>query len=407
MYFNLRDKEQIGYPCYISVSDHFVKALRFYGDAAAIWGTHFLAQAILAVKADLLGYLSPEPVESDKFWCKVIKNAKKSYNDYKGKLNSALDLFADDDTKFEIISKDLVSDDLISSTCVFVDSVRYLFVFDESRRLIIADEEKTSLFKILRRSLLLFKHPQVMSCFLDTTSEIANFSPPIKYDQSSREANRMLCPPFIHFCSNSSVLEGLDDRSIFFTPEQLFRLGRPLWRSFLDSGANLEDIYRLAYNKLNINDEFTAISIFGICCCLGVSPHSSASSKLVSSHMSYCLGIDQTRESVLSVFPSDDAVLAEAALRLLSQNNFGNLTSYLTILKEYLYKEFIGSDQAAERGEMVVRILLILCFINSPRDGQYLSEPILLSSFFRNFTELTTKASCSDYLVFFTRFVHV
>jgi hypothetical protein len=182
------------------------------------------------------------------------------------------------------------------------ERIQHLVVFDEARALLtICDQNyETSYFIHLRRAILNFeldlRAAGIMIVFIDTTSKVANFSPPVSQMSSSwRGDGYNLLPPF-HNVANAANLywakcpdQNVDDSTVFL-------FGRPLWwTKFFNDGCNFQDLFTLAKQKLlcskeafsNSNIHQPSASAAIICCLLDltITPGTKLSVNLISSHM--------------------------------------------------------------------------------------------------------------------------
>jgi hypothetical protein len=182
------------------------------------------------------------------------------------------------------------------------EKIQHLVVFDEARALLtICDQQyETSYFIHLRRAILSFESDLraagIMIIFIDTTSKVANFSPPVSQMTSSwRGDGYNLLPPF-HNVANAANLywakcpdKKLDDSTVFL-------FGRPLWwTKFVNDKHDFRTLFELAKQKLLCSKEtFSDSSIHkpttsaAIICCLldlTITPGTKLSVNLISSHM--------------------------------------------------------------------------------------------------------------------------
>jgi hypothetical protein len=149
------------------------------------------------------------------------------------------------------------------------------------------------------------------------------------------------------------------------TALHFFRLGRPLWGSYPE-----QTIYKI--------QSFAQVKLFGgLSCFDAVSPERqihvslavlgsrlggltplrfSLASELVAGYMATCVHVAPDRESIAVAFPSEPALAAGAALTM---QDTRTLVSMLTLLKDGMQN---GDVSAGYRGELVARLVLLLCY---------------------------------------------
>jgi hypothetical protein len=202
-----------------------------------------------------------------------------------------------------------------------IRSVQHLVVFDEARALLAIPPQTVALnqqanknspsppnepyFIYLRRAISsrreLLKKLGIMFVFIDTTSKVANFSPPIsKSSGSGRLQKNQLLPPF-HNVANCANLYWLKFSTAEMPPMDdfnVFLFGRPLWWTTCSGKYGLAVLLKFAQQKLMCAAETEAFSAIGrerqqatsaaiVCCLLDLSltPGSQLSVSLISSHM--------------------------------------------------------------------------------------------------------------------------
>jgi hypothetical protein len=179
-------------------------------------------------------------------------------------------------------------------------SVKCLVVFDEARALL-GISSGMPYFIHLRRAISYFsadlKKAGIMIVFVDTSSKVANFSPPASHMTSSwRGDGYQLLPPF-HNVANSANLFWQNNPSAKLDDSTVLFFGRPLWWSkFVNDDQNIGNLFEFARQKILCSGKkfsqldgkhVLAASAAIICCLLDLSPTpgTELSVNLISSHM--------------------------------------------------------------------------------------------------------------------------
>ncbi|CAI2187116.1 7169_t:CDS:2 [Funneliformis geosporum] len=236
--------------------------------------------------------------------------------------------------------------------------VLLLFVLDEAKVLTEKNSNynKTD-FECLRHALAALptyaSGGRAFGIVTDTASKISNFAPVAHHDNSYRvqKTKMALYPPFYQIATlDTFMTEDTEPNTLnqIASPQYFFRYGRPLWggllkvkdsiidkciltpegileiaKSKLIGGLDLDDwiLRKKEIEKLSVLE---SIAILGPRLCIDVVPQTELASELVASYMSLCYYISDTRESVMTYYPSDP-VIAEASAHLMNSNNGINL----------------------------------------------------------------------------------
>ncbi|CAG8766589.1 4721_t:CDS:1, partial [Racocetra fulgida] len=269
---------------------------------------------------------------------------------------------------------------------------------------------KGSLFYYLRHALKLLPNDiGIFAVFTDTISNISNFSPASKHDQSPRVATGRaeLFKPFylidtVDINVDHKKASTLKDSEC---PQSFFMYGRPLWSSLTLSpfdnvkGFEPHDIINLAMEKLvggmaytwwkkeykNKISSVESLAILGPRLCIDIVPQSEYASDLVSSYMRLCLKISDDRKSIITSMPTEP-VLAEASAQIMNDPDI-NLIELINSLTSALKN---GAVEGGYRGELVARLLLLKAWddvyekLDVPSTRIHYSRFITLSEFLKS-----------------------
>ena len=251
--------------------------------------------------------------------------------------------------------------------------LRILIVFDEVRQLLGKNNTvkiTDSPFAIMRRSSIFMpKNKGFFIVMLDTTATVSNLAPTAQDELSERAVQgRKLFAP-IYLIANFDI-EVKDEASSslhnYLQPEYLYRYGRPLWTSLIDSETDTTRVLALACSKLlggsvHISHDFDMQQL-NVARCLSLLRarvpflvyKSELASKLVAGHLWNCVYISPDRHTVVSTMPSEP-IVSEAACHWLSLPN-----AWKTVLEQYVNQLKIGSVNAGESGEVAAAIICLL-----------------------------------------------
>ncbi|MCO5596518.1 hypothetical protein L7F22_050581 [Adiantum nelumboides] len=269
-----------------------------------------------------------------------------------------------------------------------------LFVFDEARHLV-KNKQHLNCFLPIRRATRATAQIGVAVLFMDTSSEITNFSAPDWSDPSDRIATGkayMLAPPiwgpFSADISEKDSLQLLSTRTCKDIARRhcAVKYGRPLWwatfRSALDALSPGEEntellmenafevTYSLARDKLlggagkwdkvfvkgeDLTEE-AAVSLLGAAIGVDVDPRSKLVSKLVASHLLSVLSVSPTRELVWTVWSTEPLVSMAAAEACKRLNESGRSRQLYSSLVDGLAAGWIDTGFT---GELVAKIILL------------------------------------------------
>ncbi|EFJ08536.1 hypothetical protein SELMODRAFT_428878 [Selaginella moellendorffii] len=241
--------------------------------------------------------------------------------------------------------------------------LKVLFCFDEASELAELELEggMDTAFTLLRRVLGKAEFG-LWALVLGTNSRLLDFVPSKAMDPTRKVRARdyKLFKPF-WLTATAAVPGDLSSGS----PESVFRLGRPLWRAFMDKGYTFKGLRLLAVDKLNCSGgvtDATVIAILGCTIGLDVASWSEAAETSVASHMMTACWISDDRRR-LHVSNAAEPVLAAAAAGFLLQEV--TLNEVLGELSK-MCKE--GVVTGGPRGEIVTRLLLLLAMLACRRD---------------------------------------
>ncbi|KAG9286641.1 hypothetical protein G9A89_007768 [Geosiphon pyriformis] len=285
---------------------------------------------------------------------------------------------------------------------------KLVFAFDESRTLL-GTLGQSKAFIHTRRALRCLPSG-VFAIFADTISNLADFAPLASLDPSARlylNKNKLF-PPF-------------------------YFMGRPLWGAALRSAAKLNELMKLArqkllgggitvYDWLNKPTLASGLAILSSRISLDVTAESRIASELVAGFMGICVHVSEDRHKLLAFYPSEP-ILAEAAALLMKDQNV--LRKLLHFLLDALHTGYI---EPGYRGELVVRLLLMIAWDHATRDRdisphlgnlgyskEFVSRPIRVKEFLislfgqENYDEhiQSFPQKLADGLLAFTHFIPV
>lgn len=247
-----------------------------------------------------------------------------------------------------------------------------LICLDEARVLI--DEEGSILFRSFRDAIrsrfsrtskkgnLNPSKPQgdFFALLLDTTSTVANFSPPLTSDRSQkvmRDTGQLFSP-----------LYAIDTINVFAKDSQrrhpdgseeatldLFYYGRPLWGALISSGESLSDVMELARQKLEGRGPTYLIALLSYRLSFYIANNAIAED-LVSGWMRYILYINKGRDMLITSQPSEP-ILSHTSAVLMSDP----VTRY-QVLRQFARISFEGSINTGDLGEIVAAIILFFTY---------------------------------------------
>ncbi|EFJ11107.1 hypothetical protein SELMODRAFT_426620 [Selaginella moellendorffii] len=242
--------------------------------------------------------------------------------------------------------------------------LKVLFCFDEASELAELELEggMDTAFTLLRRVLGKAEFG-LWALVLGTNSRLLDFVPSKAMDPTRKVRARdyKLFKPF-WLTATAAVPGDLSSGS----PESVFRLGRPLWRAFMDKGYTFKGLRLLAVDKLNCSGEVTDATVIAVLGCtigLDVASWSEAAETSVASHMMTACWISDDRRR-LHVSNAAEPVLAAAAAGFLLQEV--TLNKVLGELSK-MCKE--GVVTGGPRGKIVTRLLLLLAMLACHRDA--------------------------------------
>ncbi|CAI2191255.1 1738_t:CDS:2, partial [Funneliformis geosporum] len=261
---------------------------------------------------------------------------------FEGSKKEWLDAHTGDKQKdvWDTIEKDMIYiQETIRKRNLSDEEVLLLFVLDEAKVLTEKNSNynKTD-FECLRHALAALptyaSGGRAFGIVTDTASKISNFAPVAHHDNSYRvqKTKMALYPPFYQIATlDTFMTEDTEPNTLnqIASPQYFFRYGRPLWggllkvkdsiidkciltpegileiaKSKLIGGLDLDDwiLRKKEIEKLSVLE---SIAILGPRLCIDVVPQTELASELVASYMSLCYYISDTRESVMTYYPSD------------------------------------------------------------------------------------------------------
>ena len=222
-----------------------------------------------------------------------------------------------------------------------------VLILDEARGLLNEKSETVSAFRIFRRAwadlaqALKGKGIQIFALLTDTTSRVANFSPSTNQDSSLRFLSntiiepgptRLLKPYFMVTNMDIFVQSGYPRTSDeAFAIENIVRRGRPIWYVTLASASDSENgintAFKLARRKVSCGANLTdmkgnlyviSMAALGMRVVLDVHSYGALAETLSSASMRCITSISESRDAVLTEYPSDP-ILSHAASMITSQ----------------------------------------------------------------------------------------
>ncbi|EFJ19672.1 hypothetical protein SELMODRAFT_418867 [Selaginella moellendorffii] len=233
--------------------------------------------------------------------------------------------------------------------------LKVLFCFDEARTLAdteLADEMDTG-FTLLRR-VLRTASSGLWAVMLGTNPRLSNSVPAQALDPTRKVPSRdfKLFKPFWLTGTAAPPRPG--------GAESVFRLGRPLWRAFIDRGCSPEKLLGLARDKLNLQEELKDEMVVGVLGCtvgVEVASWSEVAELSMAHHMMTASWISEDMQRV-HVSNAAEPVLASAAASVLLDKN--KLCKILVSVSKMCKKGVVTGDP---RGEMVTRLLVLLAML--------------------------------------------
>ena len=322
--------------------------------------------------------------------------------------------------------RDTENNELISLLSRFRENKVPLVIFehDEGSNLL-KDVEKDSMFKIWRRSLKSFPFDyadllQYCSVITDTNSNISNFSPALRFDPSRRiaggETSSDLASPFWAFLgwlkididTAKLLISSIKDfhpqvnetqkKSLEKFQRVIFGLGRPLWHLLNDESLPLSRSVEFAMKKMcGGSDYYYSEAAFNDASCIAyldciatasLTPVSCFTSEIIASKMGLCVGIDDNREIVRSMYTSEP-ILVEACYSIIA-DCLGGKSHAQTVLDSVPGYLRSGLVSTAERGELLMRLSVSFSWLSACKKeivydksykGPFFSKPIKFGLF--------------------------
>lgn len=196
---------------------------------------------------------------------------------------------------------------------------------------------------------------------LDTTSKVANFSPPVTVDHSQkrhRGAGGQLFPPLFAIDTINVFAKDSKKRHPDGSEEatmDLFHYGRPLWGARMTSGEGLFEVMELAKQKLEGQGPLYLTALLSYRLSFYITNNAIAED-LVSGWLRYLLHINEGRDMLLTSQPSEP-ILAHTSAVLMSDP----VTRH-QVFQQFARISFEGSINAGDLGEIVAAIILFLTY---------------------------------------------
>lgn len=193
---------------------------------------------------------------------------------------------------------------------------------------------------------------------LDTTSKVANFSPPLTSDRSQKvkRDTGQLFPPLYAINTISVFAKDSQKRHPDGSEEatlDLFHYGRPLWGALISSGESLSDVMELARQKLEGRGPSYLLALLSYRLSFYIANNAIAED-LVSGWMRCILYINEGRDMLITSQPSEP-ILSHTSVVLMSDP----VTRY-QVLRQFARISFEGSINAGDLGEIVAAMILFL-----------------------------------------------
>ena len=226
-----------------------------------------------------------------------------------------------------------------------------VLILDEASGLLQHKSGYISAFRIFRRAWadlaknLINGGIKNFALLTDTTSRVANFSPSTGRDSSYRnvapeEKPQKLLEPYFMVTNMDVFVEASYPTTLAqaFDIKTIVRKGRPIWHATFQGAKadSLKKVFDLARRKICLGkpsnqldkwvpDEVctTAIGILGMRVVLQVHSYGSLAEKLSSSNMRFITGISDSRDAVLTEYPSDPLLSHAASMLFVKRDRFG------------------------------------------------------------------------------------
>ncbi|RMJ24574.1 hypothetical protein PHISP_04561 [Aspergillus sp. HF37] len=257
-----------------------------------------------------------------------------------------------------------------------------LFCVDEARALL--DEEGSMPFRSLRTALRqLFGRSDKtkpldidstvcdwFGIFLDTTSRVANFSPPARIDRSQRQVpgdepwgdrNWNLFPPI--FSIDTFDLFANSDHAMYPDGSEqatasLFRTGRPLWGAMIAQNNSAGGAYDLAVSKTAGQGTPRALALLSYRLNFYIFSNALAET-LVSGWLRYVSYISPGRETMRTTQPTEPILAHSAAMSMREPD------IRLEVISRFVtasWEGTIGTINLGDLGEMAAAITILLSY---------------------------------------------
>lgn len=262
----------------------------------------------------------------------------------------------------------------VAATSPGKDIPNAIVCLDEARTLV--DSKESLLFRSLREAMrkqfvmtykagnLNLTRPQgdFFAILLDTTSKVADFSPPTRHDGTQKQLREggKLFPPLYTIDTFNIFIKDNKKRLLFPDGSQdfaleLFGYGRPLWKARIDADESLLELIMLAEQKLDGQGPSYLLALLSYRLNFYV-VNNALAEDLVSGWLRYILYINEGRDLLRTTQPS------EPILAHVSANMMLKADTRLGVVEQFLQVCFEGSINVGDIGEMTSALILLFTF---------------------------------------------
>lgn len=244
-----------------------------------------------------------------------------------------------------------------------------LICLDEARALL--DGEGSPLFRSFREAVrsrfartsktgalnLAKSRGDYFALILDTTSKVANFSPPMTSDHSQkvRQSTGGLLFPSLFAIDTINIFGGNNTKREPDGSEQsaieLFHFGRPLWGALMALRESPRGIMELARQKVMVQGPSYLTALLSYRLSFYITNNAIAED-LVSGWLRYILYINEGRDLLLTCQPSEPVLAHTSAVQMLDP------ATRVQVLQQFSRISFEGSINTGDMGEIVAAIIL-------------------------------------------------
>lgn len=205
-------------------------------------------------------------------------------------------------------------------------------------------------------------HGDFFAVLLDTTPKMAGFSPPTRHDriQTRLWEKGKLFPPL--YATDTFDIFVKDDKKRLVFPDgspdsalELFGYGRPLWGARIDADESLQDLTRLAAQKLEGHGPSYLLALLSHRLNFYI-VNNALAEDLVSGWLHYIVYINEARDMLRTTQPSEPILAHTSAQLMLSSK------TRLGVVEQYIHVAFEGSIHVGDMGEMTSALILLFTF---------------------------------------------